>query len=168
MGNLNFDANTVEPQADLSPIPAGEYVMTIVASEMKYTKSGDGQYLLLEMQVLEGEYNGRLIWDRLNLINNNRTAVEISNRTLSSICHATGKLKVADSSELHGIPMLVRVNVRSAENGYEAANDVKRYKTLKQDAPAAQQSVQRNQQQEPFPSRQQTAVAAVTNDDIPW
>jgi hypothetical protein len=139
MANLGatFDATAVEPTAPFEPLPAGRYVVQIVASEMRPTKDGSGQYLWLEMDVLEGDQQGRKLWDRLNLVNPNAQAVEIAQRTLSAICHAVGKLQVQDSDELHLIPMLADVKVQPPRNGYDASNKV-RYLPLEQaPAPAA-------------------------------
>ena len=58
-------------------------------------------------------------------------AVEIAEKTLSAICHAVGKLQVADTEELHLQPMLVRVAVQA--NGYNA---VKGYTPIDGSKPA--------------------------------
>ncbi|CAN5149240.1 hypothetical protein BH10PLA2_BH10PLA2_19890 [soil metagenome] len=131
MANLNgeFDATQVEPAAPMEAVPPGEYVMQVKNSEMKSTKSGNGQYLQLDMEITEGDFKGRMIFERLNLDNPNETAVEIANRTLSAICHAVGVLKVRDSSQLHYKRMLVRVDVEKRD-GYSAQNVVKAYKAL--------------------------------------
>ena len=68
--------------------------MLIVNSEMRATTDGTGQLLWLELDVLEGAYAGRKLFDRLNLVNANPTTVEIAQRTLSAICHATGLMQV--------------------------------------------------------------------------
>ena len=58
MANLNgFDAREVEPQAAFEPIPADKYLVVISASEMKTTKAGDGSYLELTFQIIEGDDN---------------------------------------------------------------------------------------------------------------
>jgi hypothetical protein len=98
---------------------------------MRVTKAGTGQMLWLDLEVLEGPLKGRHVYDQLNLINPNPTAEEIAQRTLSAICHAVGKLQVADSEELHFQPLLVRVAVKP--NGY---NEVKGYKPVAQTASA--------------------------------
>ena len=157
MSALNFDATTVDPVEDFSPIPAGEYTMAIIDSEMKPTKNGQGQYLQLALQVLDGDYKGRMVWDRLNLVNPNQTAVEIARRTLSAICHAVGKLQVTDSSELHNVPMLVRVSVRPADGQYDASNEVKAYKRI--EGQAAQPAMAQQAQ----PAQQPAAAGA-----MPW
>ena len=130
-----FDATTIDPLKPHDVLPAGRYAVQIVDSEIRVTKDGMGQYLWLELDVLEGEYAGRKLFDRLNLINNNPTAVEIAQRTLSSICHAVGRMQVADSKDLHLIPMVADVKVKPPQNGYGESNTL-RYLPLAQQ-PAA-------------------------------
>lgn len=146
MANLNFNAQTVEPQAAFDPLPAGWYQMQIVESELKPTSNGEGQYLQLKLQVVAGEHASRVVFERLNIVNRNPTAQEIAYRTLSSICHATGVIQVEDSQQLHGIPMEVKVSVRPAKDGYDASNDIKGYRALNagmmQAAPAQAQPQQ--------------------------
>ena len=136
MANLGatFDATTVEPNKPFEPLPPGRYPVQIVTSEMRPTKDGMGQYLWLEMDVLEGEFAGRKLFDRLNLVNSNPTTVEIAQRTLSAICHAIGRMQVQDSEELHLIPMIADVKVKPPKDGYDASNTM-RYMPLEQGAP---------------------------------
>lgn len=134
MANLGttFDATNVEPSKPIEVLPPGKYVVQIVASEMRATKDGQGQYLWLELDVLDGEYRGRKLFDRLNLVNNNPTTVEIAQRALSAICHATGKMQVQDSEELHLVPLLADVKVQpSKTEGYGPSNSL-RYQPLDQ------------------------------------
>ena len=129
MSNLPsaFDANSVEPNDSFDPIPAGKYDVQIIASEMKPTKNGNGQYLQLELEVALGPFAGRRIWDRLNLVNPNQTAVDIANRTLSQICRACGVMNVTDSEELHFKTIGAKVKVRAATQEYDASNDISGY-----------------------------------------
>src|SRR5215831_12209614 len=106
-----FDATGIEPIQPLEVLPSGKYIAQIVNSEMRLTKDGTGQYLFLEIDVLEGPYQGRKLFDRLNLVNANSQTVEIAQRTLSAICHATKRMQVEDSEELHLIPFLAFVTV---------------------------------------------------------
>lgn len=132
---LNFDARTVAPNEAFEPIPAGWYNGKIVESEMKATANGAGAFLALTIQIMDGQYVNRKVFDRLNLQNQNAVAQEIAYKTLSAICHATGVIQVTDSSQLHGIPMQVKVSLRPAGPGndgkmYEANNEVKGYKPV--------------------------------------
>ena len=123
----SFDATQVAPREDFSPIPAGEYLAQIVDSDMKPTKSNNGNYAELTFEVMDGEFKSRRVWARLNLDNPNPKAVEIAQRDLSAICHAAGKLQIRDTQELHYKPMLIRVEV-SKRDGYADSNEIKAYK----------------------------------------
>lgn len=124
MATLNFNSKDV-PSDDL--LPAGEYEAHIVASEFKATKAGTGSFLELRVQILEESHAGYMVFDRLNLDNPNKTAVEIANRTLSSICKAVGVEEIEDSEELHGIPLVVRVVVDPARGDWGESNSIKKY-----------------------------------------
>lgn len=122
-----FDANAVEPSESREPIPAGWYKVVISASEEKPTKAQTGSYLNLEMQIIDGTQSGRKVYDLLNLNNPNATAVEIAQRTLSSICRAVGVMTPRQSEDLHDKPMMAKVAVKPARDGYDARNEVKEY-----------------------------------------
>lgn len=135
MSLLNFDARTVEPAKAPEAVPTAWYNVRIVASETKPTAKNDGHYLELTEEIIDGEYAGSRVYDRLNLANSNPVAVEIAFKQLSAICHATGVIQVQDSQQLHGIPMMARVVYRPAGKGndgkeYDASNDVKGYKPI--------------------------------------
>jgi Protein of unknown function (DUF669) len=116
MASLNgtFDATGVAPAMPLEVLPPGRYVGQIVESEMLPTKAGDGQYLRLVIEVLDGQYARRRIFDQLNLVNNSQQTVEIARRQLSTICHAVGQMQVTDSEQLHLRPLLVTLKVEPA------------------------------------------------------
>lgn len=136
MASLNgFDASTVDTTDNFAPIPAGDYPIVITESEMKPTKSGTGQYLQLVLEVIDGPMKGRKLWDRLNLVNSNTTAVEIAEKALSQICHAVGVLRPQDSVELHDKPLQVTVTVKD-DPQYGPRNECKGYKALGDAAPA--------------------------------
>ncbi len=125
----HFDASTVAPAQVLNAIPAGEYPAMVTASQMKATKDNNGEYLELVLEIQDGEFKGRRLWDRLNLNNRNSQAVEIAQRQLSALCHAIGVMQVTDSEQLHHKPCTVKVSVRQ-EAGREPTNEVKGYKAL--------------------------------------
>ena len=126
MASLNgtFDATEVAPAVPLEVLPPGKYLAHLIESEMLPTKAGDGQLLKLVFEILEGPSARRKIFDQLNLVNPNPTTVEIAQRALSAICHATGKLQVGDSEELHLVPMTIQVKIRPPKNGYGESNAI--------------------------------------------
>lgn len=130
MANLGAIDRTSVPESEFELIPDGEYVAQIIASEMCDTKAGDGQYLKLRIQILEPPYQGRLVFDNLNLINPNEKAVAIAKRSLNDICKALGyesSNDVEDSEELHGKELMVRIVTKEGNAGYAPQNAVKKY-----------------------------------------
>ena len=133
MSNLagyNFNAEEVEPSSSFDPIPAGWYTAIISNSELKATRDGYGEYLSLTLQVIEGQYENRLVFARLNLKNANDKAVDIARKDLAAICRAVGVMSPQASEELHDIPLMIKVKVRAASGDYEASNDIGGYKTV--------------------------------------
>lgn len=138
MATLNFDARTVEPSAPMGVIPAGDYNVQIVKSEIKPTANGQSHYLQLELEVLDGEFKGRKLWDILNLWNDNETAARIAQQSLSAIGHAVGVLDIRDSEQLHNKPMLASVKVEKGNAQYpDDKNRVKGYGAYKGAATSA-------------------------------
>ena len=135
-----FNAENVEPNAPRDPVPAGWYRAVIEASEEKPTKAQTGSYLQLTIQIIEGEHAGRKVIDRLNLNNPNATAVEIAQRTLSSICRAVGIMTPRDSQDLHDKPMMVKVKVKPGDASYGPSNEVDDYAPVEAKAAAASAS----------------------------
>ena len=127
MPTLNFNANDVEPTKDFDPIPNGKYLAAITDSELKTTKDGNGEYLELTFQVLDGEYKHRKLWARLNLKNENDQAVQIAQAELSSICRACGVMTPQDSEQLHDRPLIIAVKVTKRSDNGELTNEIKAY-----------------------------------------
>jgi hypothetical protein len=134
-----FDATTVEPRESFQPIPAGDYTVCISASEEKTTASGNGEYLKLTLEVLDGDHKGRLLFENLNLKNPNETAVKIARQTIAEICLAVNVPQLNDAMELHGKPMLASVKVEKRNDNGELRNVIKSFApvTAANAAPAA-------------------------------
>ncbi len=131
MATLNFDANAIQPDTSFDPIPAGWYNAAIDESEMKPTRDGSGAYLALRFNVLDGQYAGRKVFTRLNIRNQNPVAQDIAQKQLSSICHAVNVLTLQDSSQLHALPMQIRVKVTNDPTGqYDPSNEISGYKAI--------------------------------------
>lgn len=131
MAQLNFDARTVVPDSgQQDPVPAGWYNVVIDKSEMKPTKDGTGMRLELQFKIIDGQFVNRKIFEGLNLQNSNPVAQEIAYKQLSAIAHAVNVLLVEDSSQLHNIPLKVKVSLKGATGQYEAKNEIKAYKNI--------------------------------------
>jgi hypothetical protein len=175
MAQLNqaFDATGVTPAAPLELLPPGRYVAQIVQSEMRPTKAGNGQYLWLEMDILDGPHQGRKLWDQLNLVNPSQQTVEIAQRTLSAICHAIGQLQVTDSEQLHFRPMQITLAVEpDSRDKHLAAHEQRKQNKVKGYAPAGgtPAAPARTAPARPAapPARPAPPAAAAANTAAPW
>jgi hypothetical protein len=128
-----FDASTVETPSR-EALPPGEYVAMVTESSIKSNKAATGEYLALTFQVVEGEHEGRFVWDNLNLVHPNETAVQIARAALASLCKAVDVLNPKDSIDLHGKPVLIRVVVEKDRNG-NPRNAIKTFKPAASRAP---------------------------------
>jgi hypothetical protein len=111
-----FDAGSVPPKQDFVALPAGIYNVVCMDAEWKETKARTGKMLVLTFEVLDGDKKGRKLFTRLNLENQNATAVSIAQSELSSICRAIGVLKPTSEYDLLNRPLKVSVYVD--DNGY--------------------------------------------------
>jgi len=136
MAAINFDANLVIPVGQNDPLPLGEYTVIITDSEINPTKKDKdkpaseqrNKYLQFVYEIVDGEYKGKKLWDRLNIMNETVTAQEIAKRSLSSICRSVGVIHPKETNELHNIPFVVKVGIRAASGDFAATNTIKEYK----------------------------------------
>lgn len=131
MAQLNFDATQVAPaEGRGDPIPAGWYIVLMDESDLVPTSKG-GLMLKCRFSVLDGQYVGRKLFAQINLKNDNPVAQEIGFRELSAIAHAVNVLHVGNSEQLHGLPMKVKVKIRTDKTGeYEPQNEITTYKNV--------------------------------------
>lgn len=135
-----FDATNIDTTSQFDAIPAGDYEAMVTGSAMKATRDGSGEYLELTLEIQSGQFQGRRLWDRLNLRNRNAKAVEIAQKQLAQLCHAVNVLQVQTPEQLHNRPFVMKVSVKNdPERGM--SNEVKGYKAraaMQQQAPAFQ------------------------------
>lgn len=137
---FEFDARTVSPQMGFEPVPEGWYKVRIVKSAIQATAAGDGGMLVLDAEIIDGQYAGKVTKAFLNLFNQSQTAVDMAYRTLSAICHVTGVMNIRavnspDSAvqPLHGIPFHVYLTVTDGKNG--KVNNWRGYKDINGNEP---------------------------------
>ena len=113
MAQFSFNAASAPtPQmGSRGPLPPGAYEVIIAQSDIKATKAGTGEYIELEMQVVDGEHSGRRLWERLNVNNPNKTAEDIAKAALGALCMAVGVDDLTDTQQLHDIPFVIGVEI---------------------------------------------------------
>jgi len=133
-----FDATNVDTTDQFDVIDPGDYTVQVVQSEIRVTKAGTGQYIWLELDILDGQYQGRKLWDNVNIINPNPKAQQIGEKILAQICKACNLGGVTDSEQFHFKPMTAKVTVQPASGQYGPSNQVKSYKAVDGTAVARQ------------------------------
>ena len=149
MAKFSLNANTVEPGQPryFSPIPPGPQTVQIINSEIRAIKAKPGQdpdadngsYLWLEIEVVDGEYERRKLFENLVLNHPNPQTVQIAQQTLREICLACNKPNIEDSEELHNVPFVVDLVVEqdrrnrtlpAGQPPYPPVNRIKAYRPV--------------------------------------
>lgn len=120
---LGYDPAKIEDvgEGNFSVVPPGIYNVIISNSELKDNRAGNGKYLEVTYQIIEGrEFIGKTVKDRLNIIHPNPDVQRIALSQLKKICDAVGhKGQLKDSNQLHGKPMSIRVVIEEFESNRE-------------------------------------------------
>lgn len=125
LSGLNFNAAEVPPPSDgdYEPIPDGTYECMVMEAEMKATRSG-GEMLSVRLDVIDGQYQNRRIYDNMNIVcPNSPKAEEIAHKMLGSLCRAVGIMAPEDTSQFLDKAIRVRTGIEPAKP-YTDANGV--------------------------------------------
>jgi len=173
---LNFDSTRIQPSQggnDFAAIPKGEYLVQIDETEEKISNAGH-KYLNIKLQVIDGQYKNRILWDIVNLWHPKENVKDIAQQTMASICRATNTLKPSTSEELHHKPLRVSVSLEF-DSQYGDQNRIKSYMphgskptqptqpTLSPIRQQVEDISDRFRQSEPVPPSSEA-----TQDDIPF
>ena len=139
MAELDMDFNPAEVPEDersFDPLPAGDYTMQVIDSEIKATKANNGdQQLVLTLEVIDGPFSNRRVWDRLNIRNHNADAQRIAQRGLADLCLAVGIPSLRNSEDLHFKPFTGKIAIRQDKTGQYGPQNTVRYKARGGGAP---------------------------------
>lgn len=102
-----FIPDNVE-DVDFSPLPDGNYAVTISTVDVKQTKAGTGTYFKIGYVC---ENNGRKIFDMINYKNQSEVAQNIGRSQLKKLCDAVNVRTLRDTDELIGKRLVVTVVV---------------------------------------------------------
>jgi len=126
---INNNQQCVQPTdvnyADTAPkrklVSPGWHWVTIEEAIIRDSKAG-GKYIWLKLCTDDGD----VLFDRINVLCESQTAVEIGMRSLSAIAKANGRERFDDTSEMIGCRVSVRVAIRHSDT-YGDDNEVKTY-----------------------------------------
>lgn len=125
----SFEVDSLPQSSGYDPLPAGWYEANITGSELKTTKAGNGQYIVVKYTITGPSFQGRVVYGNLNIKNPNPKAEEIGRAQLGDLMRAIGLAKVTDSDQLIGGSLSIKLAISKRE-GYDDSNEVKGYKSL--------------------------------------
>ena len=135
---MKIDLKEVEFKVEEAPlkelVPPGNYVAEIIDSQEKISKAGNS-YLSLKLSICEGPYEGRWIWDNLNINHPDEKVRGTARFILGNICKAAGLVGIDDTSELHYKPLTIELD-EEPEGDYPAKNVVRKYHKASTSDPA--------------------------------
>lgn len=113
-----------------APIPADWYEGEITKSDLKVTNDKAGKYIAMCFKVTNGEYENRMIFTNLNIVNKSDVAVKIARSDLKAICEAVGfEGELEDTEDLHNIPLMFKVSIKAETSQWPAKNEIKAFKS---------------------------------------
>jgi hypothetical protein len=115
-----------EGTQDLAPIPAGRYTAQITDAIVKSFKSGKGQAVFLTWEIVDGEHQGRAIWQHCTLSHESEKAARFGRQKFKDVCSGCGIVDpVTDLSVLYSKPCEIWVGIEQDEAGeYPPKNKV--------------------------------------------
>jgi len=125
-----------EDDRNFDPIPPGTYTMQVIESKIDDTRTGTGQMLVLTLEIIDGEYTNRRIWDRLNIVNQNPDAQRIAQQALRALCMELEISELKDSEELHFKPFDAKVRIEQDKSGQYGPQNRVRYGSGQANPPA--------------------------------
>lgn len=130
--DINMDGVEESGAGEYSLLPDGKYLAIMTKSEVVPTKAGTGKMLKATFTIFDEKYAGRLVFHNFNIENQSEKAQQIGLGQLKSCYLAMGlKNLPADSSELHDLPLVIKVGKSKPSEGYAERNEIKGWYSTK-------------------------------------
>lgn len=96
------------------PIPNGKYKAIVTAASRQHTKSGKGWFWALTFTIAEGQYEGRSVVHRFNMVNPSAEATEIGRRHMRRYLDCIGNLAPASEDDLCNIAVSIETECKKS------------------------------------------------------
>jgi hypothetical protein len=148
------------------PLPPGEYIAQAVEASIAPPKTGNGLGLTLVWKVIEGEHEGRQIWQNISFLHPKAGAQWHGQKMLNAVIAATGAPSPLQSAEpLLFVPCRIGVAIETDKNGiYSDKNRVVKVSPLGGEAAEAALSLA----PAPKPAPAAAAVTPTPAGTVPW
>ena len=113
-----FDTANEEGSPSFEPIPKGNYVAVITEANVGALKSGKGQAISMTWEIQGGQYQGRLVYDRVIVSHESPNAMKFGRQKLKDIATACGVTQaITDLTVLLNKPVSVFVKIEQDDAG---------------------------------------------------
>jgi hypothetical protein len=126
-GGINPEEH--EATGDFTPLPPGWYSAEIEKAEIKDTKTSGGKMLKIQYSIVGEKFNGRKIFESINILNASEAAQAIGRRQLADIARACNIALLDDEDQLLAQTIEIKLAVKHDE-GYDPDNEVKGHRPL--------------------------------------
>ncbi|WP_036289597.1 DUF669 domain-containing protein [Methylosinus sp. PW1] len=126
-----FDPSTVEIE-EIPLIPARTEV-TLQATQAVVKETKNGEMYAITFEVIDGQYEGRMLWENYNFRNASEKAQQIGRESLAKLCFAVGAGAFRKSEAEQAIcfkPFVGTIGIRKGEGNYADQNSIRAYKPL--------------------------------------
>ena len=140
--NAETAAEASKPNYDNSPVPPGEYHLSVVAAELRESKAGN-PYVSVQYRIEDGQPQANRRIFEMYMLGGSEKARKISEKQLSILLVAAGGESLADLSQLVNGHVWAGVKIEEGTNGYADKNRVswvKAYEGQDNDRPAADEA----------------------------
>ncbi|MBQ9564807.1 MAG: DUF669 domain-containing protein [Synergistaceae bacterium] len=127
--------------SNFDPLPEGEYIVKVDSADIRQAKTGRGQYINVQFDVIGPKFQGRKLFTRLNIVHDNPEVARIGQQQLKSLLLSGGMTadqvnQFNDTDQLIGLTCSVRVDVEDAKGQYGPQNRVRSFRKAESAAPS--------------------------------
>ena len=119
----SFQADDTKARSSYTPVPAGEYRLTVEKSVEGKSAAGNA-LLKIQFKIEDGEYADRKLFSNINLEHENPQVVSIGQQQLQTLRLQLGLKTIKDASDLIGHSFVTGVKVNKRKDTGELVNEV--------------------------------------------
>ncbi|HDZ25648.1 MAG TPA: DUF669 domain-containing protein [Candidatus Aminicenantes bacterium] len=106
---------STKAQTEFPVYPTGKYPVRIEKVEVQQNKKKNGHFIYLEELILDGQFKGKKIIDRINIDNPSQICKEIAMRCMAALRDAVGFV-ITDTDQLLNQIVIAHVTVKEGQN----------------------------------------------------
>lgn len=128
MAQLNYtvDNSNMFESKGFELLPAGNYKVVIDDSDA-YNNDKENTIVKLVFQIIEGQFNGRKLFDYLVVDQPVEEYAKIAQAKLNKICAVINVKEMTDTVVMHNKPLVIRVGIKRDKKDYTDKNVIYDY-----------------------------------------